>query len=373
MGAGVSSLSKICLVEPCVAQKADDSGATAIADIDYTFVGLGIEHGEVDTAGNCGNMSSAIGPYAYNARLLDPSVYEKRWRGRVTVRVRNTNTDKYIDSTFDVDKGQAVVHGRYAIDGVAGTAAQIKLDFQSPYGSKTGKVLPTGNRIDNILGYKVSCVDGANPGVFVRADDLGVDGTILPNEFNKLPEKLQELERIRKAAAVAMGIAETDETVPRTIPKIGIVSMSSTHELLSGKTIDSSGVDLVVRFISDTQPHRAIPLTLALTTAVAARIPGTIVEQLLAPDPAMEGTITIGHASGRIQVNATMHRHDSITPKSATVYRTAKRIFEGNIFYTGDLSDFATTAQLHEADIRRRHSLGLAFVKEMRGQAAEWL
>ncbi|RAQ99851.1 DUF453-domain-containing protein [Stemphylium lycopersici] len=397
MGAGISSLSKICLVEPHGKRIATDTRATRFRtgyggidaaretareaqaqearqnpdehrlDIDYTFVGLGIENNEVDIAGNCGNMSSAVGPYAYNAGLLPPRIYAKG-DGEVTVKIRNTNTGKLIDSTFEVIGAQAAVVGDYNIDGVTGKGAKIKLDFKHPYGSKTGRVLPTGKRIDNIAGYRVSCVDGANPAVFVRADDVGVDGTILPNDFNKLTEKLALLESLRKAAAVAMGIAPTEDAVPRTIPKIGLVSQSSAHPVLSGKTLKSSQMDIVVRFLSDTQPHRAIPLTAALTTAVAARIPGTLVEQMLSPEPLMEGAITIGHASGRLQVNATMSERNKLIPETGTVYRTAKRLFEGEVFWTDNTEGTLEPNNMYDSN--GRHSLGLAFVLESRGQSS---
>jgi 2-methylaconitate cis-trans-isomerase PrpF len=394
MGAGISSLSKICLVEPYCKRterptRVSRSGAKSEMndtisfegsqeedeyhyhlDIDYTFVGLGIETDEVDVAGNCGNMSSAIGPYAYNANLLPPQVYA-RGDGKVTVGIRNTNTGKLIDSTFEVVGGQAAVSGDYNIDGVTGAGSRIKLDFKNPYGSKTGKVLPTGNRVDSIAGYDMTCVDGANPAVFIRADDVGVDGTILPNDFNKLPEKLDLLERIRKAAAVAMGIARTEESVPRTIPKIGLISKSSAHSVLSGKTLKIEHTDLVMRFLSDTQPHRAIPITAALTTAVAARIPGTIVEQLLASEPVMDDAITIGHASGRLQVNATMEE-EGVVPISATVYRTAKRLFEGKVFWT-DRRDEQSEERQRKYGNKGSHSLGLAFVLESRGQDTSYL
>ncbi|KAF2847745.1 DUF453-domain-containing protein [Plenodomus tracheiphilus IPT5] len=383
MGAGISSLSKICLVEPFVnAQAISDDDLQPLkdadklredqeADVDYTFVGLGIENDEVDIAGNCGNMSSAIGPYAYNARLLPARCYA-RPDGEIKVKIRNTNTGKMIDATFDTFGGQAAVVGNYTIDGVTGSGPKIKLDFKHPYGSKTGKVLPTGRKVDNIAGFKVSCVDGANPAVFIRASDIGVDGAILPNDFNKLPEKLVLLESIRKAAAVAMGIAPHEDSVPRTVPKIGLVSQSSAHAVLSGQTLLASQMDIVIRFISDTQPHRAIPLTAALTTAVAARIPGTIVEQLLAPDPAMEDAITIGHASGRIQVNARMNKNNNnkTVPVSATVYRTAKRLFEGKTFWTDQgVVDKAGT----NYGTGTGHSLGMRFVLERRGQDSSHL
>jgi 2-methylaconitate cis-trans-isomerase PrpF len=375
MGAGISSLSKICLVEPYGKRTANevrsgDGRDQQELDIDYTFVGLGIENDEVDIAGNCGNMSSAIGPYAFNAGLLAPQVYAQG-DGKVTIKIRNTNTGKLIDSTFEVVGGQAAVVGEYTIDGVTGPGSQIKLDFKHPYGSKTGKVLPTGNRVDSILGYEVSCVDGANPAVFIRADDVGVAGAILPNDFNKLPDKLDVLERIRKAAAIAMGIASTEDAVPRTIPKIGLVSKSSQHPVLSGQTLETVQTDLVLRFLSDTQPHRAIPLTAALTTAVAARIPGTVVEQLLASNPVMKDAITIGHASGRLQVNATMDERDELVPISATVYRTSKRLFEGNVFWTDQEGEGAENVVNY--GIGGSQNLGLSFVLESRGQSSEHL
>lgn len=395
MGAGVSSLSKICLVEPHGSRKTvpkqaiadrvqnksldgarsllqqvrDQGEAVDGIDVDYTFVGLGIEDEIVDVAGNCGNMSSAIGPYAYNAGLLPPRAYAQG-NGEVTVTIRNTNTGKIIHSTFDVAGGQAAVTGDYTIDGVTGPGSKIKLDFEAPYGSKTGKVLPTGNKVDRILDYKVTCVDGANPCIFIRAGDVGVDGTILPNDFNKLSDKLALLERIRKAAAVAMGIAPTEDAVPRTIPKIGLISMSSEHSTLSGQTLGTSQTDLVVRFLSDTQPHRAIPLTAALTTAVAARIPGTLVEQILAPEPVMDGAITIGHASGRLQVDATMDETDKNIPVLATVYRTAKRLFEGMSFWVDNSAVKPLDGALRSAHgSHGTHSLGMAFVLESKGQS----
>ncbi|KAI4645229.1 hypothetical protein J4E93_006029 [Alternaria ventricosa] len=410
MGAGISSLSKICLVEPYgrrvalperatrfrtgfggidaarksaqavqaaeALEEAKATGEEPKLDIDYTFVGLGIEDDEVDVAGNCGNMSSAIGPYAYNAGLLPSKIYAQG-DGEVTVKIRNTNTGKVIDSTFEVIGAQAAVAGDYSIDGVTGKGSKIRLDFNRPYGSKTGRVLPTGRRVDNIGGYRVSCIDGANPAIFVRADDVGVDGTILPDDFNNLQEKLALLESIRKAAAVVMGIASTEDEVPRTVPKIGIVSQSSAHPVLSGKTLKASQMDIVVRFLSDTQPHRAIPLTAALTTAVAARIPGTVVEQMLAPEPLMEGAITIGHASGRLQVNATMDARNKLIPATGTVYRTAKRLFEGNIFWADKFGETEPREDTTETGAtygsNGRHSLGLAFVLENRGKDSSHL
>lgn len=363
MGAGISSLSKICLVERSLLTS---PGEPPRPVIDYTFVGLGVETDEVDVAGNCGNMLSAIGPYAYNERLLGGEYYKSPEEARkVTVDIRNTNTGKLIRAKFEVYGHQAAVLGDESIDGVAGTGASIKLDFENPFGSKTGKVLPTGNITDEIDGLQVSVVDGPNPAIYVRAEDLGVEGTVLPNDFAKLQMELDRLEHIRRKAAVLMGMAETEDTVTRTVPKIAIVSRSTTaHPTLSGRTINPEDVDVVVRFISDTQPHRAIPLTTALTTAVAAKIPGTIVEQALSEKLVSKGKLTIGHASGKIQVAAVMKR-DSFEPKVASVFRTAKRIMDGVIYYTeDDPTDWPKVSSTQEYGSTEQ--MGLAFVKELR-------
>jgi 2-methylaconitate cis-trans-isomerase PrpF len=192
--------------------------------------------------------------------------------------------------------------------------------------------LPTGKVVDRIADIKVSCVDVANPCVFVRAKDIGIDGTELPDSLNSRPGILQRLEDIRQQAAVAMGICKEPTETPRTIPKVGIVSKSAEHKLLSKRTLQESEVDFVVRFLSDTQPHRAIPLTASLCTAAAAKIKGSLVQQCLGQNLVDPEMITIGHPSGRIQVNAAMNEDGGV--QSATVYRTSRSLMEGRVFWS---------------------------------------
>ena len=40
------------------------------ADVDYTFAQVGVDRPTVDYGGNCGNMSSAIGPFAVDEQLV---------------------------------------------------------------------------------------------------------------------------------------------------------------------------------------------------------------------------------------------------------------------------------------------------------------
>ncbi|KAL1606827.1 hypothetical protein SLS60_004236 [Paraconiothyrium brasiliense] len=355
-----ASLGKICLVEPYQTTKED---GLASPHIDYTFVSMDTKYGHIDVEGNCGNMLSAIGPYAYNARLLPSDIYATK-DGEITITIRNTNTMQLVQSTFAVVGGQAAVTGSYVVDGVNGKGSKISLAFQDPLRSTTSKTFPTGNRVDVIEGFKVTCVDGAVPVVFVRADNIGVPGTILPHELKTQEDKLDLVENIRRAAAVDMGIAYSKQAVPRTIPKIAIVSQSSQHNIVSGATLKTSQMDIIVRFISDNEPHAAIPLTGALTTAVAARMPGTIVEQLLAPEEVMPGTVTIAHPSGRAYVKLDYNTETKPPKWVASVSTTAQRLFEGKAFWT-ESSQIAKGDTVPKSDITR-HARGLAFIDKCR-------
>ncbi|KAF2839636.1 DUF453 domain-containing protein [Patellaria atrata CBS 101060] len=323
LGAGISSLSKICLVSP---------SARKDADIDYTFIGVGIDTPELDTSGNCGNMSAAVGPYAYDKRMLGDSIDYSSKR-EVTVRIHNTNTGVIIHSIFPVADGTSLPADTepVSISGVPGTAAKVTLHFLRPGGAKTGKLLPTGNPMDVFSNHCVSCIDATNPSIFIQASSLGIPGPILPNTLIEMPSVLNELEHLRRQGAEAMGLLQADGTPYRSQPKIAMVSKPEEHTTLSGETLPASSVDLVVRFVSDGQPHRAIPLTGALCTAAAAQVPGTVVAELLAEERVMEGIVTLGHPSGMIRVDAVSDGEGGV--KTVTVLRTARRIMDGVVYW----------------------------------------
>ena len=206
MGGGISSLSKVCILAP--SDRAD-------ADIDYTFAQVQIREPRVDYRSNCGNMSSAVGPFAVDEGIVRPN------GDTAVVRIFNTNTRKIIRSTFPLEDGHSATDGDLAIPGVAGTGAPVRLDFLAPGGATTGKLLPTGKPIDRLdvagIGpIDVSMIDAANACVFVRARDLGLTGSELPEELERDPALLDRLQSIRRLASVAMGIAR-DDTEARTV------------------------------------------------------------------------------------------------------------------------------------------------------------
>ncbi|MDH5535444.1 MAG: PrpF family protein [Betaproteobacteria bacterium] len=321
MGGGISSLSKVCIVGPPTRPD---------ADIDYTFAQVQVKDAAVDYSGNCGNMSSAMGPFAVDEGIVKASGKE------ALVRVHNTNTKKVIWSRFGLDDGLSAVDGDLAIPGVSGTGAPVRLEFRDPGGATTGKLLPTGNVVDTleVPGYgrfKASLVDAANATCFLNAGDLGLTGTEMPEELDRNAELLKKLAAIRVVASVAMGIAKTptEATEKRTVPFVGFVSGPQDAATLSGETIEAGKVDLTARMISNGQPHRALPLTVTLCTAVAARIDGSVVHQAArASSPAAE--IRIAMPSGILTVAAAVNKKNGAWhAEQGAFYRTQRRLFEG--------------------------------------------
>jgi 2-methylaconitate isomerase len=324
MGGGISSLSKVCILAP--SDRTD-------ADIDYTFAQVQIRDPRVDYRSNCGNMSSAVGPFAVDEGIVRPN------GDTAMVRIFNTNTGKIIRSTFALNDGRAATDGDLAIPGVAGTGAPVRLDFLAPGGATTGRLLPTGRATDRLdvpgIGpIDVSMLDAANACAFVRACDIGLTGRELPEELERDPALLEKLQAIRRQASIAMGIARDDAEarVVAAVPIIGFVAPPMDAATLSGEPIAASQVDLTARFLSNGQPHRALPLTASLCTAVAARIAGTLVAEALAPRAAYQ--VRIGMPSGILTVGADVGQEadGQWIARSGAFYRTARRLFDGRIY-----------------------------------------
>ena len=326
MGGGISSLSKVCVVGPSTHRD---------ADVDYTFAQVLIDDARVDYNSNCGNMSSAIGPFA-----IDEGLVPKPSNREAVVRIHNTNTQKIIVSRFPMDGDAAAVAGDMALDGVAGTGAPIRLEFLQPGGAKTGKLLPTGRaadvlKVQGLPPVPATMVDAANPCVFVPAAFLGAKGSELPAEIEGNRRLLSQLEAIRRAASVAMGIATEDTAGNASVPFIAFVAPPLEMSVLSGRKLVAAEMDIAVRMMSNGQAHRATPLTGALCLAVATRVIGSIPNEM-ARRKESANQIQIAHASGIIVVDAKIDFDASGQPHAeyAGVYRTARRLFDGRVHYS---------------------------------------
>jgi hypothetical protein len=325
MGGGISSLSKVCVVGP---------SSRPDADIDYTFAQVQVKEAKVDYSANCGNMSSAVGPFAVDEGIVKASGPE------AVVRVHNTNTKKIIYSRFALDGTEAAVDGSLSIPGVAGSGSPVRLEFREPGGATTGKLLPTGNVADvlDVTGVgriRVSMVDAANACVFVRAADLGLSGTEMPDALDNAHDVLQKLGAIRIAASVAMGIARNAEeaAAKKAVPFVGFVSGPQASKLLTGESITAEDVDLTGRMLSNGQPHRALPLTASLCMAVAARLRGSVVFDATRKTDNSESPIRIAMPSGILTVAASVRQtNGEWHAEQGAFYRTQRRMFDGYVY-----------------------------------------
>ncbi|TMV08340.1 2-methylaconitate cis-trans isomerase PrpF family protein [Arenibacterium halophilum] len=323
MGGGLSSLSKVCVIGP---------PTRADADVDFTFAQVPVGPGPVDYGGNCGNMISAMGPAALDlGYVVGPS------DGMAHVRIHNTNTSKVIVSHFPVRNGLLETKGDLSIDGVAGSAAPVRLEFLEPGGAKTGKLLPTGSPMNplEINGRTIhaSLVDAANPCVFVAASDLGLTGAEHPDTLAKTSRFLETMEALRCAGSVRMGLTADMRSAAAmpSLPKVAIVAPPTDATLLSGAILRASDVSIMVRMLSMEQPHRAVPITGSICLAIAARLPGTIPAALCA---AHDGPLSISHPSGSTLVDARITGTDDRPHAvSGSVYRTARKLFSGLVHY----------------------------------------
>ncbi len=298
-------------------------------DIHYTFGAVGIDKPFVDYSANCGNISSAVGPYAVDRGLV------KAEEPFTIVRIFNTNTKKMIYSKVPVKKGKVISDGDYAIDGVPGTGAKIELTFMDPGGATTGRLLPTGNVVDEIkleTGEKchVTIVDAGNPTAFVRAEELGLKGTELPAEFDQDGATKAKLEAIRKRVGELMRIPASP-----SIPKISFIAPSQTFRTATGQEIGKDAISMVARVMAMGKMHKTFAITAGIPAAIGAVVPGSVVNQVVGAGSqgAAEKEIIIGHPSGMMDVKVDA-KFDQGQPHivSCTVGRTARKIMEGKVF-----------------------------------------
>ena len=321
MGGATSSTSKAILV-----------GRSSVPnhDVDYYFCQVAIDQDFVDMSGNCGNLSSAVGPFAIHEGLVD----NVPQNGVCCVRIWQANIKKTILCYVTMVDGMVKEMGDYYIDGVAFPAEEIVLEFAEPV-DPTEELFPTGNLIDDLevpgIGtFKATMITAGIPTCFVNATDIGYKGTELQGDINSDVEALARFETIRSYAALKMGlISNLEEAKTRQhTPKIAFVAPPSDFTTSSGKEVKASEIDLHVRALSMQKLHHAMMGTASVAIGVAACIPGTLVN--LAAGGGDKTAVEFGHPSGTLKVGAVIQNKDGkyIVDK-ATMSRSARIIMEG--------------------------------------------
>jgi hypothetical protein len=316
LGGATTRTSKIVILDPA----ADDS-----ADINYTFGQVQIDGAHVSYAGNCGNLSAAVGAYA----ILEG--YVRPVEPVTTVRVYNTNSKRILNLQVPVANGEPLVDGDQEIAGVPSPGAAIWLDFSATAGATTGRVLPTGNPRDRVfvpeLGkeIEISIVDVAKATLFFHASDVGLRGTEGAADFG--PDVLARIWAVQQASAPLAGIAPESG-----LPTPVCIAPAETYVADGGTTILESDVDLLARRVVGPPPalHTAFAATGAVCLGAAARIPGTVVNEVCRPAVEDSELIRIGHPSGVFPVQATVDADGTI--RKAAFVRTARRLMKGVAF-----------------------------------------
>jgi 2-methylaconitate isomerase len=294
-------------------------------DVEYLFAQVGTDQEQVDYRGNCGNLTTAVGPYAIDEGMV-------RARGPVTpVRMLNRNTGTRIVAHVPVTDGRAATSGDCVVAGVPGTGAPVITEYLDPAGAVLGALLPTGSAVDivRVPGWgpiEVSLVDVAGPVAFARAADLGLDPLLDPVTANADAGLLSRVEELRAACAVLAGLAATSErarTASPALPRLALVGDGNQ---------DRPG-DFSLRALSMQRMHHACPMTVLMCAAAAALVPGTVPHAAaLARGGLPEGTATVSIAHPKGVAAATVRLGSGMAVDSVAITRTARRLLTGEAY-----------------------------------------
>ncbi|HCG5597382.1 TPA: 2-methylaconitate cis-trans isomerase PrpF [Vibrio parahaemolyticus] len=331
MGGATSSTSKTVIVSR---SSRDDH------DVDYLFGQVSIDKPFVDWSGNCGNLSAAIGPFAIHAGLIPQDRLPEN--GIVTVRVWQVNISKTILVHVPIVNGFVQETGEFELDGVTFPAAEIQVDFVDPADGE-GSMFPTGNLVDDLVvpdvgTFNATFINAGIPTIFIDAESIGYQGTELQDQINNDDAALAMFESIRAHGALKMGlISELEEAQTRQhTPKIAFVSKPKSYQSSSGKAVNESEIDVLVRALSMGKLHHAMMGTAAVAIASAACVPGTLVN--LAAGGGEKESVTFGHPSGTLKVGAQAKQTEQgWVVQKAIMSRSARILMEGFVRVPSDV------------------------------------
>jgi probable AcnD-accessory protein PrpF len=338
MGGATSSTSKVVIIS---------KSTQPDHDVDYLYGQVPINDRFIDWSGNCGNLSSAVGPFAITNGFIDPAGIPHD--GICTVRIWQANIRKTIIAHVQVSDGEVQETGDFELDGVTFPAAEIQLEFLDPAdegdGEEGGAMFPTGNRIDQldvpgVGSFSVTMINAGVPTIFVAANELGYDGTELQAAINEDKVALAKLEAIRAQGAVRMGlISDVAQASARPLtPKVAFVAPPKNYVSSSGKPVHAADIDLLARAMSMGKLHHAMMGTASVAIASAAAVPGTVVN--IAAGGGTRGVVVFGHPSGTLRVGAEAKEiGGQWSVSKAVMSRSARVLMEGAVRVPRDALD----------------------------------
>lgn len=301
IGGGTSLTSKVAIISPSTSPS---------AQLDYLFIQVGVEEKRVDTKPSCGNILSGVPIFASECGILSLD------HPQTEITIRNLNTNTIIHTRIETPDHQLYFQGKTAIDGVPGTGSPIFLNFLNVAGTKTGKLFPTGKKMQIIQNTQVTCIDAATPMVHIPASQLGKTGYETKEELDRDKQLLKQIEDIRIEAGALMGMGDVSESV---LPKVSLIAPPQKQGQISSRY-----------FVPD-NCHASHAVTGAICVAVASLIDGTVAAK--SASDIQDGLVLIEHPSGTIQVKTTISGppHQPQIEQAALV-RTARPLFKGNVY-----------------------------------------
>jgi len=325
MGGATSSTSKCVIIS---------AASVPDHDVDYLYGQVSIDSAFVDWSGNCGNLSTAVGPFAISNGFIDPARVPRD--GLCTVRIWQANIGKTIIAHVPMRDGQVQEMGDFELDGVTFPAAEIQLEFLDPSDDQDGGAMfPTGNLVDalevpGVGTFTVTMINAGIPTIFIEAQAVGYTGAELQDAINNDARALAMFETIRVHGAVRMGLVSSIEqaTQRQHTPKVAFVAPPASYTASSGKQVAAGDIDLLVRALSMGKLHHAMMGTAAVAIGAAAAIPGTLVN--LAAGGGALSAVRFGHPSGTLRVGAEAAQQDGAwRVVKAVMSRSARILMEG--------------------------------------------
>lgn len=303
IGGADTLTSKVAMVGP-----SDRDGV----DVDYLFAQVSVDKAIVDTSPSCGNMLSGVGPFAIEMGMV-PVGGEK-----TSVVIYDINTQSRIEAIVETPDGVVNYEGNERIDGVPGTAAEIRLNFMDIVGSKTGSLLPTSKPMEVIDGVKATLIDVAVPMMIVRAADLGKTGYESAAELDADKDFFARMEAMRMEAGRRMGLGDVTGKV---VPKMAMLAAPR------------EGGSVAARYFVPHKTHAAFAVTGGLCVSSCVLVPGTVAAGIANRPESDDCTVIIEHPTGVIDVAMTTRPDgNAVEIISGGVVRTARKLMEGTVF-----------------------------------------
>jgi 4-oxalomesaconate tautomerase len=282
------------------------------ADVDYLFLQVVVDKGEVSDSQNCGNLLAGIGPYAIERGFIKAS-------GDATdVRIHMVNTKSVAVARIQTPGGQVEYAGEARIDGVPGSAAPIPIDFLDVAGSSCGALLPTGNARDVVDGIQLTAIDNGMPVVVMRARDFGKTGYETPEELEADAALKQKIEAIRLKIGPLMNLGDVAK---KTVPKMCLVAPAQ------------HGGAICTRNFIPHRVHEAIGVFGAVSVATACVTPGSVAAEVAGIADVMKvKSLEVEHPTGFFTVDMDVTvKGDSIEVRRAALLRTARLLMRGEV------------------------------------------